>query len=193
MPFAFRHAEKRCGILHSKNRAALTQPVMQRYNMNKNKQRFKFVIPIAILAAGLLITGLIWNYSFRSIGRYEYACVSRTDDWKSLSREEKIKLLQIPEGTLARMTDKALIHAVAEYPLLADLYRFGADQEGVGRFAEECSALAELLSRATAKDSLLTDGVGLMEELRQENEDSFAAEALQDIILALYAYEEQEK
>ena len=99
----------------------------------------------------------ITNYD---IEHYEYPITADSPDWFDYTVLEKVKMLTIPESILGRMTDEALIQAIADYPYLVDLYVYGnAVSDGIITSQSYFSALQELLSRETAVESLSTYGV----------------------------------
>jgi len=133
--------------------------------------------PFALSFIILLTLAIVWRIFLSPIHHYEYP---------PISSPLGINELYIPENILGRMTDKALIQAIADYPLLIDLYVMGTVEDGLGVLEKQCSAYKELLSRESARGSLLTDGIALMKSLVQDEKNLFKVGALYDIIKTLY-------
>lgn len=154
--------------------------------MDKEKKYSPLIITILLLAVIILLIGVIWRLFPRKIDTYEYPFTADSPVWSSMSPQYRVERLKIPDDILKRMTDKALIQAIADYPLLIDLYLMGTVEDGLKVLPDECSALKELLSRNTAKTSFLTDGIEIMHELKEADENSISISALYDIISTLY-------
>ena len=77
------------------------------------------------------------------------------------------------------MTDEQLAQAVADFPLLIDVYAYSSDEAGVEVLAKESDAYRELLTRRNAKEALM----GKVKELEKDSPDSIAIEILETIIL----------
>ncbi len=153
--------------------------------MNKvNKYKALFVTIFAVIV--IMIMGIVWSLFFRKVGYYEYPISQESPKWSVMSPISRVEELIIPNKVLKRMTDKALIQAIADYPLLINLYVSGTVKDGIVYFSNECSALRELLSRESAKTSFLTDGVDIMNDLYKDDENDIAINALYDIITTLY-------
>ena len=91
---------------------------------------------------------------------YEYPITADSPNWFDYTVLEKVEMLTIPENILNRMTDEALIQAIADYPYLVDIYLYGDSvNDGIATSQSYFSALNELLSRDTAVESLSTYGV----------------------------------
>ena len=80
-------------------------------------------------------------------GWYVYPVTASSDSWDSLSYEEKIKACRIPEDTLSSLSDPALVKAVADYPLLDELYEYDDPEYVIGFFPDDCAAYQEILNR----------------------------------------------
>lgn len=97
------------------------------------------------------------------IESYTYPITSDSPDWFNYTVLEKVEMLRIPEETLARMTDEALIQAIVDYPYFGDLGLYGPVENAVQTCRKYFSALDELMSRSTVQDSLRTYGMQVLE------------------------------
>lgn len=121
-----------------------------------------------------------------SLTEYHYPITPDSDDWNYYTVTEKVIMLQIPESTLATMTDVELIAALASYPYLIDIYLYGSSvQDGVDIVKTYCSALNELLKRDSDLGALL-DYLST-EPQTVYNKDNFRLAALRDIYLSQVA------
>lgn len=94
--------------------------------------------------------------------RYVYPITPDSEDWAYMSVLSKVEMLKIPQNVLDAMSDEQLIQAIADYPYLVDIYVYGSSAaEGIETASGYFSALKELLSRDSAKESLLSGGVEL--------------------------------
>lgn len=123
------------------------------------------------------------------IESYTYPITSDSPDWFNYSVLAKSEMLRIPEETLARMTDEAVIQAVADYPYLIDLYVYGTFEDGLRTCRSYFSALDELMNRQSARDALATYGLQIAEAAAEraslDSEDShsgFVMDTMQDLI-----------
>lgn len=153
--------------------------------MNK-VNKYKAMLITVFVVIVIMMMGIVWGIFFRKVDYYEYPLSQDSPKWSVMSPISRVEELIIPNKVLKRMTDKALIQAIADYPLLIDLYVSGTVQDGIVYFSNECSALRELLSRESAKTSLLTDGVDIMNDIYKNDQDHIAVYALYDIITTLY-------
>lgn len=101
------------------------------------------------------------------VTHYEYPITPDSPDWFNYTVLEKVEMLRIPDGILERMTDEALVTAIAEYPYLVDLGVYGSIDESVPICCEYFSALNELLSRDTAQQAMSTYGLQVVENAAQ--------------------------
>lgn len=123
---------------------------------------------------------------------YEYPVTpEKTEEWKTLSIDERRAAGQIPEEILSELTNGALVETILNYPLSADFYAFGDFETGYqavkGRFnglAElerrlpgEKKAIADLLKaayEAVAAKKLVIDENSTPEEIREAAKGSLA-------------------
>lgn len=130
--------------------------------------------------------------SARTIQEYKYQISSLSTDWNDYSVTEKVEMLRIPADTLNKMTDEALVNAIAEYPYLIDIYVYGDSvTDGIEISRKYFSALDELLSRKSASEALSNYGLKTANEyfssynLASSNKDShnlFVGTAMLDIV-----------
>lgn len=151
----------------------------------KNRLLNNSIILLIILLFALIFV-LVWKKTSK-IEHYEYPITANSEEWGVMSSKAKAEALMIPEKIVKRMTDKALIQAIVDYPLLTDLYASGKIEDGLVVFSHQCSAYKELISRSSAKDSFLTDGISIMNNLSKDGKKNIVAiTALYDIIRTLY-------
>lgn len=111
--------------------------------------------------------------------------------WDDYTVLEKVDMLRIPSEKLDRMTDEALVKAIAEYPYLIDIYLYGSSvADGIEVARSYFSALDELLSRNTASESLTKYGLTIANSYyasynrssaERDSHDLFVGSALLDI------------
>lgn len=93
---------------------------------------------------------------------YQYPITPGTDEWKAiLDHSEKIKLCQIPEDILPRMTTEALARTVVAYPFMVDMYAWDSASIGYAVVALTFNGLQELERRP--------DALSVLEALLQES------------------------
>lgn len=95
------------------------------------------------------------------VTHYEYPITVDSPDWFNYTVLEKVEMLRIPDEILERMTDEALVTAIAEYPYLCDLHVYGCGtmEDGISVSRHYFSALHELLTRDNAQEILKSYGV----------------------------------
>ncbi len=77
------------------------------------------------------------------------------------------EMLKIPQDILARMTDEALVGAIAEYPYLTRLHDAGTGMsEKIEAAREYFSALDALMRRDTCETALRTFGIPIADQYR---------------------------
>lgn len=88
---------------------------------------------------------------------YDFPMKPGTPAWEALnSHDEMLKVCQIPEETLRRMSTEGLVETVLNYPLYGDMLAYFDLQEGFDSVARSFSGLSELLKRKDAGSVLLT-------------------------------------
>lgn len=79
---------------------------------------------------------------------YEYPIKPGTEEWFAIeSHSEKVKMLQIPQETLEKMTTQALAESVANYPYLGDMLAFSTSEKGYETVRDGFNGLQELENR----------------------------------------------
>lgn len=150
-------------------------------NKRRNKKQyiaFMIIVLVVILVLCLLI---ICRQRRDTISYYEYP-----------TEQINSSALIIPDETLKKMSDEALVKAIAEYPYLME-YSLSSSAQGSDRiesFITSCSALQELLTRDTARESLLTYGLEQInyysKTADQDADSAIIVNTLCDIISDLY-------
>ena len=125
-----------------------------------------------VLLAVFLVFGIgIYQPLLSPISEYEYPITSASPDWKSYTVHEKVEMLRIPKNVLHRMTDKALVRAIAEFPYLIDIGVYGnfpKDYDtGIQRVQTYCSAMGKLLSKKNAAEILERYSVEVIAEMKE--------------------------
>ncbi len=78
-----------------------------------------------------------------------------SEDWRMLSREDKMKSLQIPEAQLKAMSTSDLIQAYLDFPLTMLVDAYDSRQMGFQRVSTLFNGLRELLNRKDVAVSVL--------------------------------------
>lgn len=82
---------------------------------------------------------------------YVYPVLPGTDAWNALgSHAEMLAVCQIPEDILCRLTTKALLETVLDYPLMGDMHAYSTMELGFLRVRDQFNGLQELVSRPDA-------------------------------------------
>jgi hypothetical protein len=72
-------------------------------------------------------------------------------EWKELkTHNEMLKVLQIPDETIQKITTKDLAQTCLDYPLFPDIWAFNSLQEGMERVSAGFNGLQEFLKRDNA-------------------------------------------
>ena len=110
----------------------------------------------------LFVTGL----QARAEGDYVYPITPESEDWFHYTPKEKAEMLKIDEETLNGMSDRQLVRAVATFPYLGDIHVYGTMNDSVPLVEKYCSALGELITRDSFRQSLVSYGNELIEEYK---------------------------
>ena len=78
---------------------------------------------------------------------YTYPLKAGTDEWRSLSVQERHARLQLSDNLLGSMRTEDLIEVCLEYPFTLDLFAFNDFQTGFKALYNEFNGFRELLSR----------------------------------------------
>lgn len=106
-------------------------------------------VSLVVFAAVAGVHAFAAWYSERSVDDYQYPADG------DMNVMERLDACRIPDDTLQKMTDEQLAQAVADYPLLHNVFAYDSLDEGVRNLVEDCDAYRELLSRKKAKEVLL--------------------------------------
>ena len=123
------------------------------------------------------------------IESYTYPITLDSPEWFSYTVLEKVEMLRIPEETLSRMTDEALVQAIVEYPYLVDLGLYGTIEDGVSVCRGYFSALDELLKRESGRNALAVSGFRAVESAagkasadKEDTHSTFVMYQMQELV-----------
>lgn len=145
----------------------------------KKQIKWVVVITFAVLVAGVG-SCILWKES-RYEGYYEYPSI---EDY--LTADLLVMDCRIPEETLRSMSDEQLAQAVADFPLLMDVYAFSSPGLATEALARQSDAYKELLSRRNGKKALIAK----MKELQEKAPDSITIELLRTVVLDEKSWED---
>ncbi len=112
------------------------------------------------------------------ITHWEYPISPGSEGWFGVS--SNVERLRIPEADLDRMTDEALVTAIAEYPYFIDIGLYsGTDEENLASLRKYFSALDELLARENHQEILKSLGQSYIDSAP---EDDFTALLMEELI-----------
>ncbi len=119
-----------------------------------------------------------------------YPILPGTEEWTNLGTvQNKKEACRISDVTLKKMTDEELIQATLDYPFLVDIFIYSDYSIGVQSVCKDCDALKELLSRDTAKASLV---IFLKKRAKASLESITADEEFEnEAIMAIMAYNDE--
>ena len=117
---------------------------------------------------------------------YTYPLTPESEDWFDYTPREKSEMLRIDEETLSQMTERQLVHAIADYPYLCDIHVYGPMSESVPLVEKYCSALSELTKREDFENKLQLFANELFEDYktcpRSDGRTESVVSLLQDLI-----------
>lgn len=120
---------------------------------------------------------------------YVYPITTESEDWFSYTVLEKCEMLRIDEQVLQTMTDEQLVHAIADYPYLTDIYALDSMKDGLQNFRNICDAFDELLSRDRGIQSFMFYSSEIISEIEKEAKydwkTDFIKVALKDMVRIL--------
>lgn len=102
----------------------------------------------ALLSACANSTEQIDSYTITT--PYFYPVIPGTDEWNSLSMDERIALSHVDESVVKNMTTDAVLITTLNYPFIVNIFAYGKVNEGINAVKGYCSPLAELLKRDDA-------------------------------------------
>ena len=97
-----------------------------------------------------------------------YKVLPGSDEWKQMTAEERYASCFISAEEVSRMTTKALLETIINYPYLCDLYAYGSFEDGVKYVSMYFPALVEFLTRTDA-NIVLQQSVNKIDTLDNEN------------------------
>jgi hypothetical protein len=119
-------------------------------------------------------------------GEFYVYPITVESNWFDFTVLEKVEMLQINESYLSEFTDEQLVHAIADYPYLVDIYAYESMEEGLQIFSEYCSAYSELLKRDNGYEAFVKYGNELVASYknnpREDGRTDFVSMAILDII-----------
>ena len=96
----------------------------------------------------VLLSERVYGNGYTIDEPYEYPIKPGTEEWFAIeSHSEKVKMLQIPQETLEKMTTQALAESVANYPYLGDMLAFSTSEKGYETVRDGFNGLQELENR----------------------------------------------
>ena len=127
----------------------------------------KTIRTIVVMFILISIYSLIFGQNL--ISAYDYPIKPGTAEWKELqTHQEKIKVCQIPEDTLKKLTPSDLLQTCINYPLISDMLAYDNLYEGSKRVIRNFNGLSEFLIRKNSYNALIR----LYENSKIENYDS---------------------
>ena len=112
---------------------------------------------------------------------YTYPVLPGTDEWNSLSMDERIALSHVNEGIVEDMTTEAVLITTLQYPFIINIFAYSTVDEGIEVVKEYCSSLEELLIR---EDALLEITAYLNTTTNTESVEYYVAEKLWEYVNA---------
>lgn len=115
-------------------------------------------------------------------------------NWSLIGIPERILSCRIPESLLRHMSDKQLIEATLDFPFVIDAFVFSTYEQGVKAVEKESDAYAELISRESGLESLLTyveDRIIEQFPNQMPGEEEFHNEILSILILYQEKFQEE--
>lgn len=158
--------------------------------MKIKKGAWRWILLVLVL---FLVAGITVVLTTR-VHHYKYPIDVMSPDWHDYTVSEKVVILKIPDETLERMTNIALVTAIYEYPYVGDIYLFGVEKEFVcetfNGMLSRFSAAAELKSRNLSPEALKMLAMPYKIKLfiadgKISNPDNFYAWATVDILSIL--------
>lgn len=147
------------------------------------KRNILLVIVMALCSVLLLAcaNSADQNSSYTVTVPYDYPVLPGTEQWDSLSMDEKISLTRVDEEIVKRMTTEAVFITTLRYPFIVNVFAYGTANEGIDAVKEYCSSLAELLIR---EDALQVVESYLEEADNDECVEYYVADNLREYISA---------
>ena len=121
----------------------------------------KYVILLIVFV--LFLTGSNYHVINASDGKknnhtitspYQYPVHVGSEEWNTLDLCEKREACRIPSELIEKLTTKALLLSILDYPFICDIELYSSIEEGIAVLQESFPPLNELLTRADAIDTL---------------------------------------
>ncbi len=127
------------------------------------RNKIKRIVSIAIcclIVVMYVVEGLNQNIKASSIQTatklaYEYPIYPGDAEWAEYDARERVQMLQIPEGILAKLTTRELVEVVAAYPRLSNIFYYDTYEMGYNAVKRSFNGLAELAKRDDATECLI--------------------------------------
>lgn len=114
-----------------------------------------FLVIITVLNYSDVALGAIDNKATYTITtEFDYT-FAKEEDWKSLSKQEKIESCQIPQYIADKMSTEVLIDSVLSNPLMVDLLIYDRYEDGYATVKSEVEVFDTLLEREDLYDVLV--------------------------------------
>lgn len=121
------------------------------------KQKYHIIFTIISLFGVILISGCIelkTNSNVTDV--YDFPTKLGTPEWQKFnSHDEMVKVTQIPESLLSKMSTRGLVETVLNYPLYGDWLAYYNLQKGFDNVVAQFNGLQELMKRKGAATVLL--------------------------------------
>lgn len=108
---------------------------------------------------------------------YTYPVLPGTDEWNSLSMDERIALSHVNEEIVEDMTTEAVLITTLQYPFIINIFAYSTVDEGIEVVKGYCAPLAELLTR---DDALQKVNLYLEANNNTEGLEYYVAESLRN-------------
>lgn len=110
------------------------------------------VITGFVLVAALFIVGVLPALAVEPIETSDETSaqlypITNTDEWKNMSRADRVAACQIPEEEIIKMSTDDLLQHVLNYPFMIDIFAFSSFAMGFEHVYDEFSAISALIAR----------------------------------------------
>ncbi len=99
------------------------------------------------LLLSLLLIGMAGCAKGEIVGKYEFPITVKSEEWNELTRDEKVKMCQIPEDILTSMSSEALLLTILDYPYIGDIVAFSTIEIGFDHICDEFNGFREFIAR----------------------------------------------
>lgn len=102
---------------------------------------------------------------------YDYPIKPGSLAWKELqSNEEKVRVCQIPENILSKLSTKELLDVCLAYPLLQDIYAFNNLENGINKLFNDFNGIRELSKRQDVVEKFIDEYKNRISAITGDNE-----------------------